>query len=329
MAAVPPNGSGYGVSDPDPISSRSLDATFTRLRPKTLRFIVDWDIADDPGEKAQALDRIARARRAGVEEIAITFERPPALLPNGLPDPPSPEAWLAKVSTFIQEFAPYVDWWSPANEPNLGTAPLPKLRPELLARYSSALADWVGVYQPQERLISPEFTDGGELTRYIGEFRSAGGQFGSAIGWHPYNGAQDRSLASTNELLAAVPDVPLWITEVGVHENDPRQPGQTQGEQDVRVRWLTEVLAKHPRVWRISYYHLRDHNSAWDTALVDSQGIPRLAWYTWCAASHGGDRTDPDCFLVDQVDTPPPVPGELPVFSWDPSPACLILCGGR
>src|ERR671916_2718567 len=80
-AAVAPDGSGFGLADPDPISARSLDASFARLRPRTFRFIADWDVANDPVEKAQALERIARARAVGVEEVAITFERPPGGVP--------------------------------------------------------------------------------------------------------------------------------------------------------------------------------------------------------------------------------------------------------
>jgi hypothetical protein len=321
-AAVAPDGSGFGISDPDPISSRSLDASFARLRPRTFRFIVDWDVANDPGEKAQALERIARARAVGVEEVAITFERPA----RGVP--PSREVWLAHVTAFIQEFTPHVDWWSAANEPNLETGPLQKLDPARLAEYSSDLAGWLAVYHPEDGLISPEFSDGGEVSGYIQEFRLAGGQFGTVIGWHAYNGAQQRDLAGTNELLAAVPDLPLWITEVGVHENDPREPLQLQAQQVSRVEWIVGTLAAHPRVWRISYYHMRDHNPAWDTALVDSAGVPRLAWYAWCAASHGGNASDPDCLPVSDLDPLFSAPSERRIFPWGtPTRPCFPFCG--
>jgi len=329
-AAVAPDGSGYGIADPDPISSRSLDASFARLRPKTFRFIVDWDIASDPGEKAQAAERIARARAAGVEEIAVTFERPPGRDASGQGAPPSRDVWLAQVSAFIHEFTPHVEWWSAANEPNLETPALPKLDPTRLAEYSSDLASWLAVYHPEDRLISPEFSDGGEVAQYVRDFRNAGGHFGTVVGWHAYNGAQQRDLAGTDELLAAVPDLPLWITEVGAHENDPREPSQLQAQQASRVEWIVSTLAAHPRVWRVSYYHMRDHNSAWDTALVDAAGVPRQAWYTWCAASHGGDPSAPDCLPINDLDTSSSPTDEGRIFSWgSPTRACFPFCSSR
>ena len=287
-ATVPRDGWGFGISDPDPEPLRSMDGRFAALDAKTFRFIVSWNAADLPLERELALARINIARAAGVREIAVTFSRPAPPLPGA-------DEWLAKVGAFIDELSPQVEWWGVVNEPNHYEGHAPRLSPRTAAAYSSALSSWLALRHPGDRMISPEFADTGPVASYVERFRRSGGRFGDAIGWHAYVGAQRMDLASTRELIgAAPPGLPIWITEIGAHEADP-WVSQGEAGQDARVRWITSTLAAQERVWRISIYHLRDHNPGWDTALVGSDGVPRAAWHTWCAAAHGDERSHPDC----------------------------------
>ena len=304
-AAAPYDGWGFGVADPDPQSARSLDHRFEALRPKTFRFIVNWNIADDPGLKLQALARIQLARAAGVEEVALSFGTPPAYV--------DPYAWAAKVFAFVDEFSPHVEWWSPANEPNHlaseGTNWL-RERPDVAAAYSNLLAWYLAVFHSDDRLLSPDFHDDYDddladgtllrttagkrvstVTDYVRRYAAAGGRFGEMVAWHPYSGVRRRSLASTEDFTTALRtvgtgDLPIWITEVGALEGP---------EQGAQVEFLVGNLSQLPHTKRVSYWHMFDHNDGWDSALIARDRTLRPAWYTWCAASHGNDRDHPDC----------------------------------
>jgi hypothetical protein len=355
-ATVPRNGYGLGISDPDPVPSNSLRERFAALRPRIFRVLVYWDMVDDPTLRAQVGARIARARAAGVKEVVVAFGGPDRYL--------DPATWIAKVGSFVDEFSPYVDAWSPVNEPNINPGGAPNwlstthanakpVQPygygvDVLARYSDALAGYLALRHPDDRLLSPDFHDeydsdlsdgtplrtlvsGGRrvstVSDYVRRFRAAGGRFGVALGWHPYYGANLRDMTSTNDLAAAVPGLPIWVTEVGAAGHIPGHPEWWgEGYQRETVDWmLGPGLASHPRVERIYYWHMLDHNPVWDTALVRTDGSPRPAWYAWCAASHGDDAGAPDCAR------PAPVPARrLDAFApdsvWRP-PTGLISSG--
>jgi hypothetical protein len=305
QAAAPYDGWGFGVADPDFQPARSLDHRFEALKPKTFRFIVDWNIADNPGLKSQALARIQLARAAGVEEVAISFGAPPAYV--------DPLAWAVKVFAFVDEFSPHVEWWSPVNEPNHlpqeGTNWL-RERPDVAASYSNLLSSHLATFQPDDRLLSPDFHDdydddladgtplrtvpgqpASTVSDYVTRFAAAGGRFGEMVAWHPYSGVKRQSMASTEDFTNALSTVgagnlPIWITEAGALEGP---------EQGAQVEFLVENLSQSARIERVSYWHMFDHNDGWDSALIARDRTLRPAWYTWCAASHGNDRGHPDC----------------------------------
>ena len=316
-AALPADGSGFGISDADHIPGRSLDQSFQLLRPEHFRFIVPWDVLDDPGIHAQVADRIAWAQTGGAAEIAISFGPPVAEV--------SPAVWLDRVSRFVAAFSPGVTWWSPANEPNHSSSGWMSSThgADVVAQYSAGLSALLAISYPTDKLLSPDFhddyTDDGRVRRdaggdstvelYVREFLAAGGTLGAAVAWHPYYGVMHQSLESTEDLIRNVlpPLAPhdVWVTEVGalVERLDSKgalKVAQTPEQQDAQVRFITGSLAAEPRIARISYYHMRDHNPVWDSGLVDELGQRRSAWYTWCTARHAGDASAPDC-------SPPPL----------------------
>jgi Glycosyl hydrolase catalytic core len=333
-ATVPQNGKGLGISDPDPIPSNSLRERFAALRPKVFRVIVDWNVIDDPGLEAQVATRIARARAAGVDEVAVAFGGPAAYV--------APEAWIAKVGAFVDKYSPVVNAWSPVNEPNFNPGGVPNWlattprssRPtaphgygvEVLARYSQALNGFLAQRHPDDLLLSPDLhddydgdlsdgtplstvvTDGRRISTvadYLRHFRTAGGELGAALAWHPYSGVNRRDMTSTEDIAAEVPGLPIWVTEIGAAGQIPGGRFERAGEayQQETVDWmLGPGLASHPQVERIYYWHMLDHNPVWDTALVRADGSPRPAWYSWCAAAHRGDRSHPDCAAARTVE---------------------------
>ena len=75
-ATVPQTGHGLGISDPDPIPANSMQRALRRAAAEPFRLIVDWNVVDDPALKEQVATRIARARAAGVREVAVAFGGP-------------------------------------------------------------------------------------------------------------------------------------------------------------------------------------------------------------------------------------------------------------
>ena len=122
-------------------------------------------------------------------------------------------------------------------------------------------------------------------------FHNAGGQFGSAIAWHPYGGVRRRSLLSTDDLVTTLAatsgaTLPIWVTEAGAHVNDNYVPGQTEAEQDAQVRWMTDRVAglagarprhAHPLLQRApGARHRREHVRAEARLPVGLRADPRL-----------------------------------------------------
>jgi hypothetical protein len=322
MADVGPGG--FGISDDVHIPSISLDETFDELQPRSFRLIASWPALNDPGYVAQIRARIAEANAAarapGGMEIAITFSVPPQTW-QGVPL--TGQAWIDHVKPFVDRFSGDVEWWSPMNEPGLRGWTFTPTGAKFLADASKRLKGYLELAHPADRLLSPDFNDhynadgtikrhpAGDsfVQRYVMHFANAGGQFGSAIAWHPYGAVRRKSMASTDDLVATLnatagANLPIWVTEAGAHVDDNYVVGQTEAEQDSQVRWMTDTtlgLASQDRITRMHYYNMRQEPDTgspvcqekpgfpWDSGLVRACGDKRPAWYTWCRASRQRD----------------------------------------
>jgi hypothetical protein len=140
-------------SDPD----KALGDRFARLRPKTFRFQVPWYASKFKNETDRAQKLINQARKQGVQQIVVTFRG--KFDPKPHYQPPASE-YRRLVKAFVRLFAPQVDVWGPANEPNCGYAWLPhKNGAKKLAQYYKHLKAVRDQYDPKALLLSPEFHD--------------------------------------------------------------------------------------------------------------------------------------------------------------------------
>jgi FG-GAP-like repeat len=303
-AAVPRDGWGLGIADDSYLTPGArLPDQFRALGPKTFRLQIHWNAACTPGRIESARDWIAQARDLGAEQIAVTFKKNAGVDcgdPVNCGRQPSEACYAARIGEVVRALASVVDVWGPANEPNLGDTWLPGTEgARKLARYWVAFAGVLAMFDPTAQAISPEFadrSDRGSLAPYVNAYKAAGGGFGSYVGYHAYWGVHAMSRAPTDELAALTPpEAPIWITEVGAFGVNPsRSIALSDTEQAIRVDWMLNApdgLANHPRVGRISYYHLQASSDAvfWDSALSRADGTPRPSWLAWCSAAHGGN----------------------------------------
>ena len=315
---------GWGISDDLHIPRISLDETFDELEPKSFRLNATWEALNDRGYSAQIQDRIneanAAARSPGGMEIAVSFTVPPQ---NWQGLPLTGQAWLDQVAPFIDRFSPDVEWWSPANEPGLKDWTFTPTGASMVADFSVRLKSYLEQNHAADKLLSPDFNDhynsDGTLKRhpdgtsfverYVKFFDRAGGQFGSAVAWHPYGGIRRTSFLSTDDLVTTLSatsgaGLPIWVTEAGARADDSSTASQTEAQQDAQVKWMTDTsagLASHDGITRLHYYNMREEPDTasptcrakadfpWDTGLVRACGDKRPAWYTWCLASRGND----------------------------------------
>ncbi|HEX2160302.1 MAG TPA: glycosyl hydrolase [Thermoleophilaceae bacterium] len=312
-AANSRDGWGLFVADDDwdfanPGALPALGGDFAKLGPRVFRLQTIWNTVDRPEWMTRTQAMIAEARLQGAQQVILTLRsnNPANVGPEGYF--PTADEYRAKVEPLVQQLAPVVDVWGPANEPNIawrpkedpaGQAPLPALT---LAGYYLAFQEVVRRHDPSALITSPDFLDAGSLasfTEYVTTYSTAaGGGWGDVVALHPYGdvkrAVEPTAPATFTDAFAALvpPDKDIWVTEVGAHHEGD------SAAQAARVEWIAEVLANHPRVKRVAYYNMRGGGPDWDTGLLDGDFSRRPAWYAWCAATHGDDPRHPDCAPV-------------------------------
>src|SRR5829696_2439099 len=271
----------WGIADDFHVPSLSLNASFDELAPKSYRMIAAWDQLGDPGYRSQIQAKIdeanAAARGPGGMEIAVSFSVPPQTW-QGVAL--TGQAWMDQVAPFIDRFAADVEWWSPVNEPGLKGWTFTPSGASMVADFSVRLKSYLEQSHPADKLLSPDFNDhynsDGTLKRhpdgtsfverYVKLFDRAGGQFGSAVAWHPYGGVRRTSFLSTDDMVATLSatsgaGLPIWVTEAGARADDSSTASQTEAQQDAQVKWMTDTsagLASHDGITRLHYYNMRE-----------------------------------------------------------------------
>lgn len=262
---------------------------------------------------------IDRAEVYGVDTIILTLRsNTHREYPNMADDffLPTPFRYEFEAAKVVKEFAGKVDVWGGINEPNLWPryegACCRRIPVATLVHFQASIAEIVNVWEEAGTPVtSPDFNDEtAKWEPYVENFKSAfqnssypGDGFGNVAAFHPYSAVNTEDLSTVNKYAKIVPGTrPIWVTEAGVHYNSETKGGMrynsTPATHAAKVAWMTnkaDGLASQDRVTRIGYYHMRDHNPEWDSALLNEDQTPRPAWNVWCAASHNGAATHADC----------------------------------
>ena len=302
-AGVPNSGFGFSIADDDgnwnnPTDLPQLGHRFLGLKPKVFRLQIVWNAFENgKWEQTRWIARthamIDRARAQGVEQIILTIRGNQTDDVGQFGYFPTVTEYDALVRQIVQNFASKVDVWGAANEPNLwkpSAAGGGAVSAALLAQWQARMRWILDNWDPNALLTSPDFNDEtANWAAYVDNYKAQGGTFGNAAAFHPYKAVQDMNDSTVTTFASKLPaGLPIWVTEVGARWST----GPAGHEQ--RVNWIINTLGNHPRVNRISYYHMRSGNPSWDSALMNSDYTRRPAWFKWCAASHGS-ATHTDC----------------------------------
>ena len=175
-AATSHDGWGLFIADDDwdfaiPGALPALGDDFARMRPQVFRLQTVWNTVDRPEWMARTQAMIAHARLQGAQQVVLTLRsnNPANVGPEGYF--PTAGEYRERVEPLVQQLAPLIDVWGPANEPNIawrpkeapgGQAPLP---PRLLGGYYTAFHELVRRHDPTALITSPDFLDARSFPR--------------------------------------------------------------------------------------------------------------------------------------------------------------------
>ncbi len=343
-ASADPSRDGYGlfIADDetnwgDPSTAVNISDDFSNLNPKLYRLQIIWNAKEPaPANPTQAqIDSAAQraawvvrthalidaAKLRGVENIVLTLRANHAGNVGTGGYVPTATRYELEARKVVQDFASKVDVWGGINEPNLwktGANSTGAIPVSTLVDYQAGFTEVVDHWDSSATITSPDFNDEtANWNGYATNYQNAGGGWGDVAAFHPYAAAATQNLSTINQYAAIVPgNRDIWVTEVGTHFNG------NPAAQAVGVEWIAKgqaqcpnanacSLASHDRVKRIAYYHMRDNNPTWDTALLNADLTRRLAWYKWCSAAHGDNAAHGDCAEIS-----PPVDQPI-VKDWD------------
>jgi hypothetical protein len=92
--------------------------------------------------------------------------------------------------------------------------------------------------------------------------------------------------------------VPIWVTEYG-HETKPEEPkGVTYAQQSTYLRQALNYVAGDPAVTMFIWFILRDDpTSAWQSGLVERDGVKKPSFRTFTGLATKYDGRNPQIFV--------------------------------
>jgi hypothetical protein len=278
-----------GISDEN--ASIFTDHYFTTLGVKTARYITNYNAA--LVHPAQTDAWMAAARAAG-EQIMVAFNpgygnqcpNRPCSLPTA--------AQYTKAFLAFRKRYPYVKIYQPWNEVNSTTQPTWTNPGAVVTYYSIVKRNCGGctvLGADIEDLVTPHKAD---YVVYIKALLAAFAKAHVAVpkiwGVHNYEDVNYFHSTDTAEMLKLLPGQ-IWLTETGgiaffetggqkvlLHYNLKRQ--------DQATNWMFKLALRYPkRIARLYIYSFLDSplpdgpDNRFDSALLNSDGTPRLAWY--------------------------------------------------
>lgn len=202
----------YRLGMGDQEASMFADPNFQALNIKRVRYIVPWDVAEEPGQAAEVEGYMNMARFNG-KEVLVAFSARRGCFDGRYSRSrscraPSKKAFTSAFKAFREKY-PYVKTYSAWNEANHVSQPTYR-RPGLAVRY------WDVLRRECKRckIVALDLLDSSNMGSYIRSFRRQAKGGPRVWGIHNYADVNRRRSTKTREILRAVPGE-VWMTETG------------------------------------------------------------------------------------------------------------------
>jgi len=277
-----------GIGDQSP--NMFADANYQALEIKKVRYFVEWNTVDQPGERAKADDYVAAAKAAG-DAVFMHISTDDI---NSTPRKslPSVKEYKAKVGKLVRLYrAKGVKDWGVWNEANHKSQPTSN-NPKRAAQFYKAFR----AFKCRDcKIVALDVLDQRGVEKYIASWLKAAGSAGrkaKVFGIHNYSQVNRRITAKkasrtypgTARIIKAVrkknKKAKFWYTETGGLAKFGGSFPCDKQRQASRTKFMFDMLKTYDRdVERLYSYNWFGANCvSFDAGLVEQDGTPRPAY---------------------------------------------------
>jgi Glycosyl hydrolase catalytic core len=269
-----------GLSEQNP--AVFSDAHWKPLKLKRVRYILSWDYAKTPAERAE-VSAFLTAAHAKKQDVLVEFNSHRGCYSDQNSakkfkykrtkacKAPSTSAYKKAVKGFRKEY-PYVKTFAPWNEVNHVSQPTYK-KPKLAATYYKTLKSVC----KKCTILAADLLDQRNIDSYLRKFQKASKHKGRIWGLHNYNDVNRKRSKGIQRVLA-VTKGQLWLTETGGFVQFKTSGFKYSTSRAAKAtKYLFNLAKKYKRVKRIYVYRWfgEKRSARFDAGLVGPNGESR------------------------------------------------------
>ncbi|MBE2320002.1 hypothetical protein DVA67_028820 [Solirubrobacter sp. CPCC 204708] len=284
LAMCAPASANYRVGLSEQNAAVFSQPSWQALKLKRIRYIVPWDYASEPAQKAEVEHFLATARAANQDVLLMftarrgcwngrTYSKSSACRA------PSTSAYRKAVSTFRREHS-WIKTYAPWNEANHVSQPTAK-SPKRAAQYYSTLRSVCG---SKCKVMAADVLDQSTVKKWLTDFIRYSKNKGRIWGLHNYKDVNRRQSKGLTTVLKTVPGE-VWLTETGgittfapdFPTSATRAASSTKYMFTLADRYDAKKRGYKSKLTRLYVYRWFGETGNWDSGLVNPDGSPRPA----------------------------------------------------
>jgi hypothetical protein len=284
LALCAPASANYRVGLSEQNAAVFSQPAWQALKLKRVRYIIPWDYAKEPAQKAEA-DTFLQAARAAKQDVLLMFTAR-----RGCWDgrkysrskacrAPSTSAYKKAVRAFRKEY-PWIRTYAPWNEANHVSQPTSK-SPKRAAQYYSVMRSACG---KKCKVMAADVLDQSTVRTWLRSFIKYSKNKGRIWGLHNYKDVNRKQSKGLRTVLKTVPGE-VWLTETGgITTFEPDFP-TSESRAASRTKYMFQLADRYDakkrgyksKLTRLYVYRWFGETGNWDSGLVNVDGSPRPA----------------------------------------------------